>query len=192
MPPRLPSPLSHRAALGVLLTVSTLVCCLRGTHPAWGDPPGWRFPASGHPQVLRGFAPPRYDWLPGHRGVDLALLAGQSVRAPAAGIVSFAGPVAGQDVVTVSHGELRSTYEPVEAAVRAGDVVMAGDLLGWLEPLTAHCGRSCLHWGVLRGATYVDPLSLVDLGSPVLLPIGPPVLTAWPSAPQPWLRRREG
>ena len=149
--------------------------------PAWGDGARWRFPAAGVPQVLRGFAPPRYDWLPGHRGVDLGLVAGQAVRAPADGTVSFAGRIAGQGVVTVSHGDLRSTYEPVEPAVDVGQVVAAGDLLGWLEPITDHCSRTCLHWGVLRGGTYVDPLSLVDLGPPILLPVGPPV--AAPAAP---------
>jgi murein DD-endopeptidase MepM/ murein hydrolase activator NlpD len=163
---------------------------MRGPLVAWADSPGWRLPAAGAPQVLRAFAPPPYDWLPGHRGVDLALYAGQAVRAPAEGTVSFAGPVAGQDVVTVTHGALRSTYEPVEAAVEVGDHVAAGDLLGWLEPLTGHCRRACLHWGVLRGQTYVDPLSLVDLGPPVLLPVGPPVrATAWPVQPAPWLLR---
>ncbi len=185
MPPRLPSPRRQSATLAALLASALALTGVGSPRPAWADGPGWRFPASGVPQVLRAFAPPRYDWLPGHRGVDLALVAGQAVRAPAEGTVTFAGPVAGQDVITVSHGDLRSTYEPVEPAVEAGDEVEAGDLLGWLEPLTDHCARTCLHWGVLRGQTYVDPLSLVDLGPPVLLPLGPPVLTAWPA--EPWL-----
>jgi len=192
VPPRLPNPGRQGAALGALLAVSLVLSGVGSPHPAWADAPGWRFPTAGLPQVLRGFAPPRYDWLPGHRGVDLALVAGQAVRAAADGTVTFAGPVAGQEVITVSHGELRSTYEPVEPAVAVGDKVGAGDVLGWLEPLTGHCGRTCLHWGVLRGETYLDPLSLVDLGPPILLPLGPPVLTAWPVQPVPWLLRPAG
>ena len=195
MPPRLPTPRRQGAALGALLAVSLLVSSVGSPRPAWADAPGWRFPAAGLPQVLRAFAPPRYDWLPGHRGVDLALVAGQAVRAPADGTVTFAAPVAGQGVITLSHGDLRSTYEPVEPAVEVGDKVAAGDLLGWLEPPTGHCGRTCLHWGVLRGETYLDPLSLVDLGPPILLPVGlpvaapqgldPPPALIWASGQQP-------
>src|SRR3954454_23731668 len=172
---RLHPPLRRRAVLGAPVVVSLLLGGLAAPPAASGDGPGWRFPTSAVPQVLRGFARPRYDWLPGHRGVDLALVAGQAVRPPADGTVSFAGSVAGHGVVTVSHGDLRSTYQPVEAAVQVGEDVAAGDLLGWLEPVTLHCSRTCLHWGVVRGQTYVDPLSLVALGPPILLPLGPPV-----------------
>jgi murein DD-endopeptidase MepM/ murein hydrolase activator NlpD len=137
--------------------------------------PGWRYPVDGVPSVLRTFDPPAQPWLPGHRGVDLALRAFEPVLAAAAGTVTFAAPIAGQGVVVVSHGTLRSTYEPVDADVEVGDRVAAGDVLGWLEPATAHCGRTCLHWGVLKGDTYLDPLSLIDRGPVVLLPLGAPV-----------------
>jgi murein DD-endopeptidase MepM/ murein hydrolase activator NlpD len=123
--------------------------------------------------VVRGFDPPAQPWLPGHRGVDLAAVPGDAVVAAGAGVVSFAGPVAGRGVVSVTHGALRTTYEPVTATVRAGDTVAPGDRLGTLAAGSGHCGGvpSCLHWGLLRGTEYLDPLLLLGRSHPVLLPI---------------------
>jgi len=122
-------------------------------------PVGWRLPIDGPPIVLRPFAPPPagQPWQRGHRGIDLAVFAGTLVRASAAGLVSFAGPVAGRSVVVLLHGSLRSTYEPVRPLVRVGQRVGSGQVVGSLEPLTQHCGRPCLHWGLLRGSVYLDP-----------------------------------
>jgi hypothetical protein len=37
----------------------------------------------------------------------------------------------------------------------------------------SHCApRTCLHWGVRLGSRYVDPLTLLGRGPPVLLPLG--------------------
>lgn len=111
--------------------------------------------------VVRGFDPPAQRWQPGHRGVDLLARPGTAVRAARSGRVGFAGEVAGKPVVTVWHGGLRTTYEPVRAVVRAGDLVVAGQVIGELE--TGHaCGTSqCLHWGLRRGEQYLDPLLLL-------------------------------
>jgi hypothetical protein len=132
----------------------------------------WRWPLTGTPSVLRYFAPPPVRWAAGHRGVDLAADPEEKVRAAGSGVVGYAGRLAGRGVVTVIHGELRTTYEPVTAAVVAGQRVRAGDVIGRLEPATGHCpGRSCLHWGLLRGDVYLDPLLLVRPGPSRLLPI---------------------
>ena len=147
----------------------------------------WDWPVEGPfgllgppPTVLRGFDPPDQPWLPGHRGVDLEAGAGAEVRAAGDGVVVFAGPLAGRGVVSVEHADgLRTTYEPVTATVSVGDAVGVGDPVGTLEPLTAHCGRACLHWGLKRGDAYLDPLSLVRPLRPVLLPYGPPVPRTW-------------
>ncbi|MFJ8810208.1 murein hydrolase activator EnvC family protein [Streptomyces sp. NPDC102490] len=133
---------------------------------------GW--PVGTRPVVLRGWEPPATPYGPGHRGVDLAADGGAPVRAVAAGRVSFAGPVAGRGVVSVEltgTGEppLRTTYAPVEAAVRKGDEVTAGELLGTVEQTGPHC-TACLHWGLLRGEVYLNPLSLLP---PWLLNAGP-------------------
>jgi len=116
---------------------------------------------------------------PGHRGVDLAGKTGQQVRSAAAGRVAFAGSIAGRGVVVVSHGALRTTYEPVRAAVSVGTVVAAGDALGTLQSFGSHCAPAvCLHWGLIEGELYRDPLTLLGRGPVRLLPLhGPQRLT---------------
>lgn len=114
--------------------------------------------------VVRGFDPPEQRWLAGHRGVDLRAAAGTAVRAAADGRIGFAGEVAGKPVVTVVHGRLRTTYEPVRASVSVGDRVTAGTVIGHL--VAGHdCGggaKTCLHLGLRRGDTYLDPLLLFE------------------------------
>ncbi|CAL9444815.1 hypothetical protein SUDANB150_02294 [Streptomyces sp. enrichment culture] len=139
-----------------------------------------RWPVGTRPVVLRGWEPPATPYGRGHRGVDLAASSGTPVRAVAAGRVSFAGPVGGRGVVSVEltgTGEppLRTTYGPVKAAVRKGDEVAAGEVLGTVEPAGPHC-TACLHWGLLRGEVYLNPLSLLppwllDTGPSRLLPV---------------------
>jgi murein DD-endopeptidase MepM/ murein hydrolase activator NlpD len=129
---------------------------------------GWVAPLGPPLVVLRRFEPPPQatPWLPGHRGVDLAGLAGAAVRSDAAGRVTFAGRVAGQGVVVVTHSSwLRSTFEPVLATVRVGEQVRAGAQIGRLQVSPGpnvwgpSCpGRPCLHWGMRLGGRYVDPL----------------------------------
>ena len=83
------------------------------------------------------------------------------MRAAVAGTVAFAGSVAGRGVVSIDHGAFRTTYEPVGRAGR-GPASGSGSARpigtgGRGRPL---CGR-CLHWGLRRGETYLDPLLLI-------------------------------
>ncbi|MGW8568403.1 murein hydrolase activator EnvC family protein [Isoptericola sp. NPDC055881] len=167
-------------ALGLLgaLAASASSLGLGGSAPAEPPPAGadapWERPVPG--PVAHPFDPPARRWLAGHRGADLAATAGGQVRAPAAGVVSFAGKVAGKPVVVVTHpGGLRSTFEPVTADVRVGARVGPGAVLGVLAPTPGHCApASCLHWGVRRGEVYLDPLAFLGEQAPiVLLPGGP-------------------
>ncbi|MGY5118602.1 peptidoglycan DD-metalloendopeptidase family protein [Streptomyces sp. 900105755] len=131
------------------------------------------WPVGVRPPVLRGWEPPATVYGPGHRGVDLGAVPGAPVRAVAAGRVSYAGRVAGRGVVSVAltGTDLRTTYEPVTATVEKGQEVVAGEVVGTVEPGGAHCGaRSCVHWGLLRGDTYLDPVLLLP---PWLLNAGP-------------------
>ncbi|MFF4350864.1 M23 family metallopeptidase [Streptomyces sp. NPDC001530] len=133
------------------------------------------WPVGVRPLVVRGWQPPATTYSRGHRGVDLAAPPGTPVRAVAPGRVSFAGRVAGRGVVSVELSgtgtpPLRTTYGPVRAAVQKGDEVTTGDVLGTVEPAPSHCPTSCLHWGLLRGRTYLNPLSLLP---PWLLFRGP-------------------
>jgi murein DD-endopeptidase MepM/ murein hydrolase activator NlpD len=133
------------------------------------------WPVGVRPLVVRGWEPPATAYSRGHRGVDLAAAVDTPVRAVAPGRVSFAGRVGGRGVISVELSgtgtpPLRTTYGPVRATVHQGDEVMAGEVLGMVEPGASHCPASCLHWGLRRGRTYLDPLSLLP---PWLLHAGP-------------------
>jgi murein DD-endopeptidase MepM/ murein hydrolase activator NlpD len=139
--------------------------------------------------VTRGFDAPAPNWTRGHRGVDLAGSTGQPVFASAGGIVVFAGELAGRPLVSVQHpGGLRTSYEPVRPAVRAGQRVDTGTALGVL--LDGHAGcpvRACLHWGAMWGpasrADYVDPLALLMSTPIVLKPVDAPDRAPHAAAP---------
>jgi murein DD-endopeptidase MepM/ murein hydrolase activator NlpD len=134
------------------------------------------WPLDPRPVVVARFDPPDSPWGSGHRGVDLLGRPGQQIRAARAGRVTFAGTLAGRGVVVVDHGATRPTYEPVTPAVALGAEVAAGGVIGTLQTGTSHCfPRTCLHWGLIRGAEYLDPLSLLGEAPVRLLPF----LTLW-------------
>ncbi|MEV4707672.1 M23 family metallopeptidase [Actinoplanes sp. NPDC049316] len=131
------------------------------------------WPVAG-PHVTRRFDPPPQPWQAGHRGVDLEAPPGTPVRAAAAGTIVFIGRIAGRGVVSIAHpGGLRTTYEPVSAApLHIGDPVPAGEQIGTLSPGHLGCpSQACLHWGLRRGADYLDPLTLLGAGRVRLLPL---------------------
>ena len=137
---------------------------------ATSSPAVW--PLDPQPTVVAGFDPPVSAYGAGHRGVDLAGRPGQPVRAAAAGRVVFAGAVAGRGVVVVDHGATRTTYEPVRADVALGSLVAAGEQVGTLQSAGSHCApATCLHWGLIAGETYLDPLTLVSGRRVRLLPL---------------------
>jgi murein DD-endopeptidase MepM/ murein hydrolase activator NlpD len=163
-------------ALLVAVPVWLLIGVLTGVPPAaaraaGGAPGHWVWPLAGARAVARPFDPPTTPYGRGHRGVDLPGRVGQDVRAAGAGRISYAGLLAGRGVVVVVHGDLRTTYEPVLAAVRVGQLVAAGAVIGRLEPGHAGCSGACLHWGLLRGDVYLDPVRLVRAGPSRLLPL---------------------
>jgi murein DD-endopeptidase MepM/ murein hydrolase activator NlpD len=176
---------AHRvaaAAACLALAVAVAIVSWRpAPTPAWAAdvargpsavlPFGW--PLDPVPRVVRAFDPPAQAWLPGHRGVDLASTPGARVYAAGGGVVRFAGLIAGRGAVSVEHrGGLRTTYEPVEPTVRTGDRVAGGDPIGRLAAGHPGCAASaCLHWGLRRGAEYLDPLGLLALGRVRLLPL---------------------
>ncbi|MFE6877958.1 murein hydrolase activator EnvC family protein [Streptomyces sp. NPDC057677] len=128
------------------------------------------------PEVLRGWQPPPGPYAAGHRGVDLAAPPGTAVVAPVAGTVTFAGPVGGRGVLTLAlpHSgtpPLRTTFGPVTPLVRTGTRVAAGTPVARVAPGT-HCPVACLHWGLLRGDRYLNPLLLTPRGPSRLLPVG--------------------
>ncbi|HUR52255.1 MAG TPA: peptidoglycan DD-metalloendopeptidase family protein, partial [Mycobacteriales bacterium] len=160
-------------ALQVLLTLAVFTVHTEAAVAA--ATPGYGWPLAGDAVVTRPFQPPATAWGAGHRGVDLAGQEGDAVLSAGPGRVSYAGQLAGRGVVVVVHdGGLRTTYEPVVAEVTVGELVTTGSQLGFLGRGHDSCGpgTSCLHWGLLRGETYLDPLSLVTQGRLRLLPLG--------------------
>ena len=133
----------------------------------------WAWPLDPEPEAVRRFDPPARAWTSGHRGVDLAASVGQLVLAPTDGRVSWTGVIAGRAVVVVLHdGGLRSTFEPVAATRPVGTFVTRGNAIGQVTSTPGHCApRTCLHWGVLRGETYLDPLTFVGRARVILLPL---------------------
>ena len=131
----------------------------------------WTSPVPGA-QVTRPFQPPPRLFAAGHRGVDLAGSPGTPVLAAGDGVVAFAGMVAGRPVISIDHADgLRTTYEPVDDSVAAGLVVARGSPIGTLAAGHPGCPASaCLHWGLRRGETYLDPLLLLQPHRVRLLP----------------------
>lgn len=179
VPNQLPRLISRGSV--ILLLVAAVLVVAVGTGPvmALGQPPAYAepgprgvWPLAPAPAVVARFDPPASKWGSGHRGVDLLGVPVQPVRAALAGQVSFAGRIAGRGIVVVDHGDTRTTYEPVRARRKVGAEVRAGDRIGVLETFGSHCfPRSCLHWGWVRGARYLDPLLLVGAGPVRLLPL---------------------
>lgn len=174
---------SHRGqrAAGYLLLLVGLLAA--GAAPADGSASAgagaWSWPLAGPdrsgPAVLRRFAVLPSPWLPGHRGVDLAAAVGQPVLAPADGVVVFAGTVVDRGVLTLQHASgLRTSYEPIGSPLPVGTSVVRGGQAAVVGSGRDHCpAATCLHWGLRRGETYLDPLLLVRTRPPmVLLPLG--------------------
>lgn len=185
-PPAVLSPPSRtrpglRVLAALLLSLPPTLLTAPSAEAAWWDPtPGTTpaptrdgvWPLAPRPRIVEGFDPPAVRWGAGHRGVDLAGSPGADVRASLPGRVSFAGRVAGRGVVVVDHGALRTTYQPVQARVDVGQQVGRGDVVGVLRREGSHClPAACLHWGLRRGETYLDPLTLVGGGPVRLLPM---------------------
>jgi murein DD-endopeptidase MepM/ murein hydrolase activator NlpD len=147
-----------RVAVFVAVCLSVLVAPAPAVAaPTLPTPAGW--PLREAPVVHRGFAPPALAWASGHRGVDLVATPGEAVLAAASGTVAFAGSIAGKPVVSIDHGSVRTTYEPVVSKVSVGERVALGQVIGVLGA-GGHC-RKCLHWGLWEGKSYLDPLLLL-------------------------------
>jgi murein DD-endopeptidase MepM/ murein hydrolase activator NlpD len=144
----------------ILVTVCLCVLAIPGSAvaaPLLPTPAGW--PLHGVLVVQRGFTPPALAWASGHRGVDLVAKPGEAILAAASGTVVFAGSIAGKPVVSIDHGAVRTTYEPVITGLHVGERVALGQSIGVLGT-GGHC-RGCLHWGLREGKSYLDPLLLL-------------------------------
>lgn len=156
-----------------------VVCTLLGLPQVAAARPGVVLIPPVDGPIVRHFDPPQGAYGPGHRGIDYAVEVGTPVRAAAAGVVTFAGPVAGLRAVTVQHaGALKSTYSSLGAVlVRRGQEVEPGTIVG--RALSPHPdAEPGLHFGVKLNERYVDPeayLGAVDVADAIhLAPLGEP------------------
>jgi hypothetical protein len=125
----------------------------------------WAWPVVG--PVIRGFEPPPTPYSAGHRGIDIAVPFGTPIRAPADGVVTFAGWVAGSLFVTVDHGDgVRSSYSWLSAVmVKKGDAVTKGEVLARTGHGHPDVDTPHLHFGVRINGEYVDPMLFLGSGS---------------------------
>lgn len=131
----------------------------------------WAWPVAAPHPIARPYVAPATPYSAGHRGIDIRSPAGVEVRAPADGVVHFAGVVVDRPVISIRHaGGVISSFEPVEPLVSTGDRVRRGDVIGILLP--GHCASPCLHLGARVDGEYVNPLLLLGgLEHSVLYPL---------------------
>ncbi len=166
-----------RAAIGLSWVLAIVL--VSGAPEAQADTAidpgtGYALPLSPPAPVLRGFELPPTPYAAGHRGVDLGAGEHATVLAAGAGVVTFAGLVAGRGVVVIAHPDGVSTeYEPVASIVHAGQIVARGDPIASVSGEHAGCPPdACLHWGARRDGDYFDPMTLLH-------PLGRVHLVAW-------------
>ena len=100
-----------------------------------------------------------------HMGLDLAGAPGDTVRAPADGVVALVdGFLLAGNIVYLNHGAglLTGYFHLSGQLVEAGDTVTAGTPIG-LVGATGRVTGPHLHWVVRYGTTSVDPRSLLAL-----------------------------
>ncbi|MGO2069369.1 murein hydrolase activator EnvC family protein [Glutamicibacter arilaitensis] len=133
---------------------------------------GWQWPLAGVPEIQEPFDRPAEKWLSGHRGIDLAASAGDTVHAPQRGWVSFASVIVDRPVLVIDHGHgFITSLEPVAADVSPGDWLETGAVVGEVAS-GAHCADRCIHWGVRLDGEYIDPALLIrDMRPSILLPL---------------------
>ncbi|MEO5536013.1 MAG: M23 family metallopeptidase [Pseudolysinimonas sp.] len=131
----------------------------------------WAWPVPSPHVLARPYVAPATPYSSGHRGIDIRADAGTEVRAPADGVVHFAGVVVDRPVISIEHaGGVLSSFEPVEPLVATGDRVTRGEVIGIL--LSGHCASPCLHLGARIDGEYVNPLLFLGgLERAVLYPL---------------------
>ena len=157
----------------VLALITTLVLTTAGAGSARLSADTWDWPVPEPRVVLREFVAPAHRYGAGHRGIDIATPG--EVRAPADGVVHFAGTVVDRPVLSISHvGGYLSSFEPVITQLQKGDVVRRGQVVGEVDQNSTrtHCRSPCVHFGVRLDGEYLSPLMLVGtVPRSVLLPM---------------------
>ena len=131
------------------------------------------WPLSPRPTVGRRFEQPHTQCSSGHRGVDLSASVSQAVLSAGEGrrgILRHGR--GGGDHCSASE---RTAHQLRTGRVRmsAGARVRRGTRIAVVSATAGHCAPlTCLHWGAISGKTCLDPLALLGIGRPILLPLG--------------------
>jgi murein DD-endopeptidase MepM/ murein hydrolase activator NlpD len=161
----------------VLVVAAAIGLSSAGVPFAAAGTDSWTRPVPG--AVVRPFDPPRTRYGPGHLGADLSAAPGTPVEVAGDGVVEYAGVVAKTRHVVVRHaGGLRTSYSFLRSiAVRRGQQLRRGTVVGTTGGVGEnHAGR-VLHLGLRASGSFVDPMRLFappDLSERVrLAPIVP-------------------
>ena len=123
-------------------------------------------------QQVKDFDLPINAFSSGHRGVDYLSTFNSPVMAAADGVITHAGLIANRWTITVTHNNLRTTYEPVKPIIIFGEFVKQGQIIGYLQQTGSHCfPESCLHFGLKEGKAYLIPSIKNNRNYPRLLPL---------------------
>ncbi|HEX5584709.1 peptidoglycan DD-metalloendopeptidase family protein [Gaiella sp.] len=173
--------LMHRfLAIGVAALLAVALC---------GDAAAWSWPADG--AVLRPFALGDDAYAAGqHRGIDVAGPDGSEVRAPATGVVTFAGslPTYGRGVTILTADGYSVTLVHLGAiGVAQGQTVSEGSPVGTMGSSgTPEQSVPSVHLGIRHAADeqgYVDPLGLLPPREATPAPSPDPAPSPEPSVP---------
>jgi hypothetical protein len=102
-----------------------------------------------------------------HSGMDIAVPQGTPVKAPAAGIVTFAAPdlylTGGTVLLDHGHGVSSNFLHLSRLDVKVGDRVAQGQVIGAVG-MTGRATGPHLHWGMNWFDVRVDPLLVLERG----------------------------
>jgi hypothetical protein len=121
------------------------------------------------PEILSEFDLPAQTWLAGHRGVDLIVHGGELLLAPESGTISFAGKVAGKDVVSIQGVRWLHSFEPAVTSYGVGTTITRSSAFAEVRGSSDHCDSLCVHWGVRDAAKqYRDSVKMTRRSKIVL------------------------
>lgn len=114
----------------------------------------------GNARVYNGQAAPS-----GHSGMDIAVPTGTPVKAPAAGVITFADPdlylTGGTILLDHGFGVSSNFLHLSRLDVKVGDRVEQGQVLGAVGA-TGRATGPHLHWGMSWFSTRIDPLLVLE------------------------------
>jgi murein DD-endopeptidase MepM/ murein hydrolase activator NlpD len=152
------------ASAGMVLSADAKACATDPVSIAKG--PSFIHPAPG--KIEAGFGPrfhPLLNFIMQHNGMDYIANIGDPVHAAASGEVTSAGNQGEHgNAIEIRHGAGWVTFYAhlSRLAVRAGDCVKAGDLIG----MSGNSGFSVgphLHFEIRENGKYLDPAPLLDM-----------------------------